>query len=154
LRTLTNKEPMPYLTSRTSNLPRLLLLSLVAFAISACTPQSRKEGTDSEATSRASVLLTRDFLKYSATGDSISLARIADDTVVTTILLNHRLGSTEHLLAAAESFRSPTIHIYPSGSDVNFRYELAGQVLTAFVSLDWRGPELIVYNYGIPAIID
>ncbi len=131
-----------------------LLVLLTSVGLLGCTQERSGEIGDRKPSRPASIQVAREFLQEAAAGDSAQLVRIARDTVVKTILLNHRLGSVEHLLAGASTFRSPSVSIYPSGSDMRFRYRLQGKEYDAFVALELEGGRLVVSNYGIPAIID
>jgi hypothetical protein len=133
--------------------PRLgggLWLLLLAIGASGCTPQRNDENVSR----KASMRVAQEFLRASAAGDSAGLTPLARDTVVKTVLLNHRFGTTEHFRAADTTFQSPKVDIYPSASDVRFRYRIGKEEYDAVIFLELEDGRLVVANYGIPAIID
>jgi hypothetical protein len=131
---------------------RLMLVMILGF--SACGQRHSGEDGEGKGSRAASIRVAQEFLRNSASGDSVRLTRLALDTVVNTVLLNHRLGSAEHFRAAAETFRAGKVSVYPDGSDVQFRYRLAGKEYDAFVALQSQQNQLVVSDYGVPAIID
>jgi hypothetical protein len=139
---------------RVSSTARLAALLLALVGALGCSQQIDGRNTNNRASREESVELARTFVTASVSGDSTVLARIARDKVIRTVLVNHRMGSMEHLRAAAKTFRSPKASVYTSGSDVRFHYILEGKEFSGFVALVTSGERLVVDNYGIPAIID
>lgn len=132
---------------------RILIIGMI-LGFFACGQRHSGEDGDGRMSRAASIRVAQEFLLSSASGDSVRLTRLARDTVVNTVLLNHRLGSTEHFRAAAETFRAGKVSTYSTGSDVQFRYRLTGKEYDAFIILQIHQTRLVVSDYGIPAIID
>lgn len=132
---------------------RIFMTALTLGSI-ACHSQHPRKAAGGKASGRESVRVAEEFLGYSAAGDSARLASLARETVVSAVLLNHHLASTEHFRAAAETFRSGKVSAYPTGSGVQFRYRYLGNDYEGFITLQIYETRLVVSDFGIPAIID